>query len=69
MLVDIPQPINIIPAPTAEDPDAIIEIKVPPKKVFQPIRVIADESLKEKAWRRHRDCWIYCETLNREPKS
>lgn len=67
-LVDIPQPIHIIAAPAPENPDATVEKEMPPKKKYQPVRIIADQNLSEKAWRRHRDCWVHCETTNRELK-
>lgn len=63
-LIDIPQPIMILPAGTPENPKATIQKQLPPRQVYGPVKMIVTTTPDERVWRRHKDCWVICESLN-----
>lgn len=64
-LTDLPQPLLRKPTPTKEDPGTFTDTPLPPKKKYQPLKIIVSEQLTEACWRRFKECWTHCEVLNR----
>lgn len=68
MLKDIPQPIEIRPAPTKDNPDATSSRQLPPKQVYVPDSITVTSTLLQPCYRRYADCNTQCSILNRGMK-
>jgi hypothetical protein len=50
--------------PTDEDPKAVTDTYIRGKLIWQPVEVLVTDSLPSPSYRRHKECFTYCESLN-----